>query len=197
MVTEAQGQDGEEVQGVRAGGLRGRALGQMGRRVPEAPSLATGEVQGDLVDREWGSTISKVGLRALGEIKVGAEAGVTWAVREARGVRSREYLARTRRLLGRKELRVTQVQLVRIIRIRLTTRTSLPWPGTSTISGADPGRLRRATHSSRASIPCRRRSRRKKRRIRGQPVSPGLLPHLQLLPKRPRLFQVLRSGRQV
>ena len=73
MVTEAQGQDGEEVQGVRAGGLRGRALGQMGRRVPEAPSLATGEVQGDLVDREWGSTISKVGPRALGEIKVGAE----------------------------------------------------------------------------------------------------------------------------
>ena len=196
MVTEAQGQDGEEVQGARAGGLRGRAPGQMEPRVLEAPSQATEEVQEDLAGREWGSTISKVGLRALGEIRVGAE--VTWAVREARGVRSREYLARTRRLRGRKVLRVMQVQVVRIIRIRLTIRTSLPCPGASTTSGADPGRLRRATLSSRDSIPCRRRSRRKRRRTRGQPVSPVLLlPRLQLLPRRPQLFQVLRSGRLV
>ena len=190
---EAQGLAGEEEEdpGDLAGDLKAQALGLLGPRVQEVPSPATVEVQEDLEDLAWASIISRVGPRALEEIKVGAE--VTCAVR----VRSPAYQVRTPRLQGKKELKVAEVQVVRIIRIRIaTTRTSLPWgPGASTTSGADPGHPRQAILSSRDSIPCRPRSRRKKRRIRGQgPVFLALLPHPLLLPRRRQLCQEQRSG---
>ena len=197
---EAQGLAGEEEEdlGDLAGDLKAQALGLMGPRVQEVPSPATVEVQEDLEDLAWASIISRVGPRALEEIKVGAEEEeVTWAVREVKEVRSPVYQVRTPRLQGKKELRVAQVQVVRIIRIRIaTTRTSLPWgPVASTTSGVDPGRPRQAILSSRDSIPCLRRSRRKRRRIRGQgPVFLALLPHPLLLPRRRQLCQEQRSG---
>ena len=98
-VTEVLDLAGEaEDPGGRAGAdLRARAPGLTGQRAPEVPSPATAEVQEDLEDLTWASTISKVGPRALEEIKVGAE--VTWAVR---GVRSPVYQVRTRRPRGKK-----------------------------------------------------------------------------------------------
>ena len=167
---EAQGLAGEEEEdlGDLAGDLKAQALGLLGPRVQEVPFLDMAEVQEDLEDLAWASIISRVGPRALEEIKVGAEEEikVIWAVREAR---SPAYLVRTPRLQGKKELKVAQVQVVRIIRIRIaTTRTSLPWgPGASTTSGVDLGHPHQAILSSRDSILCRPRSRRKRRRIRG------------------------------
>ena len=196
---EAQGLAGEEEEdlGDLAGDLKAQALGLMGPRVQEVPSPATVEVQEDLEDLAWASIISRVGPRALEEIKVGAEVEeVIRAAREVKEVRSPAYLVRTPRLQGKKELRVAEVQVVRIIRIRITTRTSLPWgPGALITSGVDLGRLRQATLSSRDSIPCRPRSRRKRRRIRGQgPVFLALLLHPLLLPRRRQLCQEQRSG---
>ena len=198
MGMEAQGLAGEEEDlGGLAGDLKAQALGLLGPRVQEVPSPDMAEVQEDLEDLAWASIISRVGPRALEEIKVGAEEEeeVTWAVREVKEARSPVYQVRTPRLQGKKELRVAQVQVVRIIRIRITTRTSLPWPGALTISGVDLGRPRQAILSSRDLIPCRPRSRRKRRRIRGQgPVSLALLPHPLLLPRRHQLCQEQRSG---